>query len=231
MSTRLPLLTKNQFKETARYLQEQLPEGFKHKIKQIPVIAQWANRDIIKELQSLNFCMNAAKGGSGTQNRIRTILVHLYNNNNPVKIDLKNFDETHKIHLLNVLALDARPFKEIHNYVENGYELFSSWANEAMANREWNKYSRIVDEFCDDAKEQLRDTTFECAESFLNEAIKYKLPKEINWKLEISGVCWNISGLDKYNYPYSIELKFITKNGVLTISEEIMINQNDTGAI
>lgn len=163
MSEKLPILTKNQFKQTSRYLQEQLTKEMQSEIKlstcqealcrmmgfndlhsyqhwlsvteTMPSgTAEYANGDLAKEIQSLRFCLDAAQGDSSGQYKIRTILLHLYNNQWPCTIDLKNLDQNHTIHLLNVLALDARPHHEIHQWAPESEPLFRQWAREAIEN-------------------------------------------------------------------------------------------------
>ncbi len=154
----IPILTQNQFKETSRYLQETLSEYFKEDIKlsaaqevlsraqgfkdyhawqhwhktiqNIPKEAKFANGDIAIELQSLRFCLNAARGDSGGQRVIRNILLHLYNPEFYAELKLSSLDREHKIHMLNVLSLDARGGQEIHEYIQDSEYLFSKWADE-----------------------------------------------------------------------------------------------------
>jgi hypothetical protein len=255
----IPLLTKQQFKETSRYLQEQLSSELGEKIKlstahealsrtmgfnnyhayqhfidtikKLPTKAKWANGDISVEITSLNFCMEAAKGCSGTQNRIRAILIHLYNNCNPVKIDLKNFDEEHKIHILNVLALDARPHKEIHNYIENGNNIFSKWVNEAHLDREWNKYRDDVYRFCEVAERLHGVTDYKTLESTLLKEWIYhtgnlKEHKITPIDVEVDGkynVC--LDAVDEFDYDYSVVVTFNKIKNLLYICEESLVNE------
>lgn len=161
MSEEIPILTKNQFKQTSRYLQEQLSKELQSDIKlstcqealcrimgfsdlhayqhwisvaeSMPAgDAEYANGDLAKEIQSLRFCINAAQGGYSTALRIRSILLHLYNNRWPCKIELKNFDRNHAIHLLNCIALDSRPHHEIHQWIPESHALFRKWAQDEI---------------------------------------------------------------------------------------------------
>ena len=161
MSEHIPILTKNQFKQTVRYLQERLSTEMQADIKLstcqealcrimgfqdlhayqhwISVTestqkgeAEYANGDLSKEIQSLRFCLDAAQGGYSTAYKIRSILLHLYNNRWPCKIDLKNFDRNHAIHILNVIALDSRPFYEIHQWIPESHALFRKLAQDAI---------------------------------------------------------------------------------------------------
>lgn len=161
MSEHIPILTKNKFKQTTRYLQEQLSKEIGNEIKlstcqetlsrmmgfqDLHAYQHWiavtestpkaeaehANGDLAKEIQSLRFCLDAAQGNSGGQYKIRTLLLHLYNNRWPCKIDLKNLDRNHRIHILNVFALDARPNHEIHTWIPESETLFRQWARDEI---------------------------------------------------------------------------------------------------
>lgn len=161
MSEHIPILTKNQFKQTSRYLQERLSKEMNSEIKLSACQealcrimgfqdlhayqhwisltestpkgeAEYANGDLAKEIQSLRFCLDAAQGNSGGQYKIRTLLLHLYNNRWPCKIDLKNLDRNHRIHMLNVFALDARPHHEIHTWIPESEGLFRQWARDEI---------------------------------------------------------------------------------------------------
>ncbi|MEA3372946.1 MAG: hypothetical protein U9Q62_04570 [Campylobacterota bacterium] len=262
----LPLITKSQFKETARYLQQQLTEELGQKIKlstaqealsrsmgfndyhsyqhyidvmgQTPTKAEWANGDIAKEIQSLRFCIEAAKGASGTQSRIRSILLHLYNNDNPTKIDLKNFDRTHAIHLLNALALDSRPFKEIHHYIEGTDGIIRRWAEQAHEDREWAKYEDGIYDFIGRLQ---RIEGMDDAEEFAN-IIKREWEYRINGlpPAVLSGESilsdgyyrWRILSQDEYDYEYSVCIEFNIVEGKIFVCEDLPINQKcETGLI
>jgi hypothetical protein len=206
-------------------------QHFADSIQTTPTKAKWANGDIAIEIQSLNFCMDAAKGCSGTQSRIRSILVHLYNNSNPVKIDLKNFDKTHKIHILNVLALDARPFKEIHDYIEDGSSIFSKWASEAHVDREWNKYRDDVYYFCEVAERLRGIIDYKILEStlmreWINATSNLKEHTIAPIYVEVDGsynVC--LRAVDEYSYDYSAVVTFNKINDILYVCEESIVNE------
>lgn len=253
----LPLITKNQFKETTRYLQEQLSSEFGAKVKlstvqeavsramgfndyhayqhyvdvmgQTPVKAVWANGDIATEIQSLRFCMKAAEDGYGTARRIRSILLHLYNNGNPTKIQLKNFDRTHAIHLLNVLALDSRPNQEIHHYIEGSEATFRRWSKQAHLDEEWARHADDIYSFSD----RMQRIAGASPEGFA-EGIEREwedrvdgLPGPELESIPIAGdgfYRWRIAAQDQFDYEYSVCIEFNVVDGKVYVCEDLPVN-------
>jgi len=262
--SKLKISTKNQFKETTRYLQEQLSKelgehiklstiqeavsksmGFNdmqhyiHTLKIIqakPPVAQYANGDITMEVQSLHFLINAANGGSGTQVHIRTVLLHMYNSINPMVLwKIKGYDQEHTIHMMNVFALDSRYGKEIHDYINDGHKIFSTWANEAHENREYSKHKDNIYSFCESV-EKIQNFSHEPDaqdKDFIKRIFKDWEYCMRDLKCTISPVNINTNGLyvvevsarDQYNYGYSVCVYFNFINGLIYVCEEPGVNE------
>ena len=262
--------TKNQFKETTRYLQKQLSNelgtpiklstiqeavsksmGFNNMqhyisilkiIQTKPPVAQYSNGDIVKEIQSLHFLIKAAQGGSGTQDHIRSVLLHMYNSSNPIELwKIKGYDQEHTIHMMNVFALDSRYGKEIHDYIDDGYKIFKDWADEAHENREYSKHKDNMYNFCESV-EKIQNFSHEPTtqdRDFIKNIFK-------DWKYYMGDLACTVgpvdistnglyvvmvSAKDKYDYKYSVCVRFNFIDGLIHVCEESDVNEQCTSKL
>jgi len=252
--------TKNQFKETTRYLQEKLSKELGQDIKlssiqeavsrsmgytdmqhymsvlkimqTTPANAEYANGDITKEIQSLNFLIKTAEGGSRTQDHVKSVLLHMYNSTNPIELfRIKGYDQEHKIHMMNVMALDSRYGKEIHEYIDRGSELFHRWANEAHQNRETSKYKDNLYKFCETVESMKR---VENKNNKFLDLLKHEwnntMP-DMKSSIDIIDLvkdghyCAKLLAVDRFEYEYSVSIRFNLIDGYIYICEESSINE------